>query len=307
MARRAGNFGLEIEMVNMNFVHVTGAVAGLTLLAGAWAQTQSPPTAWTSSELIGMKVVSEKGDDLGKIEDVVVRPKGDASYAVLSFGGTLGVGDKLFAMPWSVLRTVEADTAKKDSARSLVLPLAKERFKTAPGFDKNAWPEIANREWTKDIDAFYAGDFNPNTKRPVESAMKGPAVTWRVTELDGMNVETPTGDKLGELGELVIDTNGRVSYATISVGGFLGMGEKHVPVPWDLLKFSVGGDKADTKLITLATTKEQLEKAPEFKSGKEHRAEMCSQKWMARVYEHFSCPVYWSVTDAPKAKPISQN
>ncbi|MCC6407551.1 MAG: PRC-barrel domain-containing protein [Planctomycetes bacterium] len=291
----------------MNTLSMTSAVIGLSIVASGWSAIKDAPRAWASTELIGMKVVSEQGDNLGKIEDIVVRPSGDSSYAVLSFGGTLGMGDKLFAMPWSVLRTVEPDTAKKDSTRSLVLPLVKERLKTAPGFDKNTWPNMANKDWTKDIDAFYEGDFNPNTKRPVDAALRMPSITWRVSEIKGTNVNTPSGTKLGDLQELVIDTDGRVAYATISVGGFLGMGEKHVPVPWDMLKLSVGGDNGDTKMISLATTKEQLEKAPEFKTGKEHCAEMCDPKWIGRVYEHFSVPAYWNNSATPIPKIGSKN
>jgi len=207
------------------------------------------------------------------------------------------MGDKLFAMPWSVLRSVEPDKAKKDSPQSLVLPLAKERFKTAPGFDKKNWPNLANPDWTKDIDAFYAGDLNPNTKKPVEAATKTSVTTWRVTELKGTNIKTPTGDKLGDLKEVAVDPSGRACYVAVSVGGFLGIGDRIVAVPWDALKFSLVGEKLDKKQISLVSTKEQLEKAPQFKEAKEGSAEMCDPKWITRVYEYYSTPVYWSGRD----------
>src|SRR6185295_11118934 len=154
---------------------------GLSLLASTGSNVKGAPCVWLTDEVIGMKVNSQQGDNLGKIEDVVVHPGGEASYAVLSFGGWLGMGDELFAMPWTVLRTVEADTAKKDSARSIVLPLDKERLKTAPGFDKKSWPVMANPDWTKDVDAFYLGDANPNLKKPVEAGARTSVITWRTT------------------------------------------------------------------------------------------------------------------------------
>ena len=120
--------------------------------------------------------------------------------------------------------------------------------------------------------------------------------------MKGTNVKTPAGDKLGDLKELAIDTNGRVCYATVSVGGFLGIGDKIVAVPWDSLKFTLGGDKLDKKMITLASTKEQLKGAPEFKEGKENCVEMCDAKWITRVYEHFSCPIYWSNSEESTGK-----
>ena len=279
----------------MKALHMTGALIGLTLLASAGPSVsmEGRPCVWLSKDLIGMKVVSSQGDDLGKIEDVVVHPGGEKSYAVLSFGGWMGMDDKLFAMPWTVLRTVEPDTAMKDSELSLVLPLDKERLKKAPGFDKKSWPLMANPEWTEDVDAFYAGDLNPNAVKPADAAARTSVITWRATELKGTSVKTPTGEKLGDVKEIAIDANGRVCYVALSVGGFLGMGDRLVAVPWDSLTFALSGDKGDKKLITLASTKKQLEDAPQFKEGKENGAEMCDPKWIGRVYDYYTCPVYW--------------
>jgi sporulation protein YlmC with PRC-barrel domain len=280
----------------MNQLYMTGALIGLSLFAGAQTGVKETPCVWLADDLIGMDVVSEQGESLGKVEDIVVHPGSDASYAVLSFGGWLGMGDKLFAMPWTVLRTVEGDQTKDDSMRSLVLPLTKEQLKTAPGFDKKTWPTMANPDWTRDVDAFYMNDVIPSSKRSVEAAVRTSIVTWRATELKGYNVETPTGEKLGDLKELAIDANGRVNYVVLSVGGFLGLGERLIAVPWDSLKFSHEGDKADKKLITLATTKERLEQAPQFKEGPENCAEMCDPKWISSVYSYYSCPAYWDTT-----------
>ncbi len=283
-------------MMNMKALGLTGSLVGISILAGAWSDVEGTPCIWLADDLIGMKVVSEQGDSLGKIEDVVVHPGGATSYAVLSFGGKLGMGDKLFAMPWTVLRTVEPDTTKKDSARSLVLPLDEKRLAAAPGFDEKNWPTMANSDWTKDVDAFYVRDVNPNTKKPVDTGSRTSVITWRATELKGTDVETPTGEKLGDIEEVAIDTNGRVVYVAVSVGGFLGIGERLVGVPWDSLAFSLGGDEGDERLITLASNKRQLEQAPQFEEGKENRAEMCDPKWIGTVYDHFSCPVYWNTT-----------
>jgi sporulation protein YlmC with PRC-barrel domain len=263
----------------MNYIRQSkwmGALIGLTLVAGAWSSVADPPRAWLASDLIGMKVMSQTGESVGEIDDIVVHPGGETSYAVLSFGGWLGMGDKLFAMPWTVLKAIVPDTMKKDSKLSLILPLDKERLKLAPGFDKKSWPITANANWTKDIDAFYLGSTNPNSTKPAGDARRTSVITWRATDLKGANVETTDGKKLGDIKELVIDTNGRVSYVALSVGGFLGIGDRLVAVPWDSLRFSLAGDKGDEKLITLAATEAQLNKAPQFNGDKEHKAEMCT-------------------------------
>lgn len=290
----------------MKALYMTGALIGLTLLTSAASDVKGSPCVWLAKDLIGMKVVSRQGDDLGKIEDVVVHPGGEKSYAVLSFGGWMGMDDKLFAMPWSVLRTVEPDTTKKNSELSLVLPLDKERLKKAPGFDKKNWPLMANSDWTKDVDTFYVGDLNPNAPKPADAVARTSVITWRASELKGVNVKTPTGEKLGDIKELAIDASGRVCYAALSVGGFLGIGDRIVAVPWDSLKFSLAGDKGDKRQITLASTKKQLEDAPQFHDGKEKGAEMCDPKWIGRVYEYHSCPVYWNHTGDGEVKESSK-
>ena len=141
--------------MSMKLLTAIGAMTGLGLLGSAQSNPQADksvqheatcvaPCVWLSSELVGMNVLSSEGEKLGKIEDIVVHPGGEVAYAVLSFGGWMGVGDKLFAMPWTVLRPMEPDATKKDSQRALVLPVTKERLKSAPGFDKQSWPTMAN-------------------------------------------------------------------------------------------------------------------------------------------------------------------
>jgi hypothetical protein len=73
---------------------------------------------------------------------------GRVAYAVLSFGGVLGVGDKLFAVPWSSL---QLDTEQK----CFLLDADKERLKEAPGFDKKNWPQTDELAWPREIYAFY--------------------------------------------------------------------------------------------------------------------------------------------------------
>ena len=75
-------------------------------------------------------------------------PSGRIAYAVLSFGGFLGLGDKLFAIPWSAL---ELDTEDK----CFILDTDVERLKEAPGFDKDHWPSMADERWATSIHDYY--------------------------------------------------------------------------------------------------------------------------------------------------------
>ena len=102
-----------------------------------------------ATDLIGTSVRNKMGEHLGKIEDFVLDLEaGRIAYAVLSFGGFLHIGDKRFAIP---LRALAFDPEEE----SFVVNVDKNVLKNAPGFDKNDWPDLANREWGTTVFAYY--------------------------------------------------------------------------------------------------------------------------------------------------------
>ena len=107
------------------------------------------PRLMGANTLDGNDVYNKQDEDLGDIKEIMLDvPTGRVAYAVLSFGGFLGMGDKLFAVPWSALHL---DTVNK----RFVLDVSKERLQEAPGFDPNAWPDMADPTWIKGVHAYY--------------------------------------------------------------------------------------------------------------------------------------------------------
>jgi sporulation protein YlmC with PRC-barrel domain len=107
------------------------------------------PQIMAADTLQGDKVVNLQNEELGKIEDIMIDvPNGRVAYAVLSFGGILGIGDKLFAIPWNAL-TLDADR------ECFVLDIDQERLKNAPGFDKDHWPSMADPNFASQIYSYY--------------------------------------------------------------------------------------------------------------------------------------------------------
>ena len=99
-----------------------------------------------ASKITGAKVKNTTGESLGDIKDLVIDPaNGQVVYAVVSFGGLMGMGDKLFAIPWRALNW----TSPKDY---YILDLDKDTLKKAPGFDKNHWPENSEK-WEEQREA----------------------------------------------------------------------------------------------------------------------------------------------------------
>ena len=92
-----------------------------------------------ASKIIGTKVKNPNDENLGDIKDLVIDPEsGQVVYGVVSFGGVLGMGDKLFAIPWDALRW-------NPDKKYYVLDLDKDTLKKAPGFDKKHWPDTSNK------------------------------------------------------------------------------------------------------------------------------------------------------------------
>jgi sporulation protein YlmC with PRC-barrel domain len=107
----------------------------------------------SASKIIGEEVVNRQDENLGKIHELVIDAKeGRLTYAVLSFGGFLGMGNKLFAMPWSAFEFAQHEN-------KLILNVDKEKLKAAPGFDQDAkWPDFADRNWGNRIYKYYGYD-----------------------------------------------------------------------------------------------------------------------------------------------------
>ena len=102
-------------------------------------------------DVIGVDVQNREKDDLGKICELVLdKLTGQVLYAVLESGTFLGMGGKLFAIPWQALKY---DT----ECECFILNLNKEMIKQAPGFDKNNWPDMADNTWIESTARFYSG------------------------------------------------------------------------------------------------------------------------------------------------------
>lgn len=104
----------------------------------------------SATTLIGDDVDNAQGDSLGDLKDIMLdTATGKVAYGVLSFGGVLGMGDKLFAVPWSAL-TVDHENNK------LILDVSKDRLKDAPGFDQDNWPNFADNSFVEQLNAYYS-------------------------------------------------------------------------------------------------------------------------------------------------------
>ncbi len=102
-----------------------------------------------ASSIIGTKVVNPKAENLGDIKEIVIDPStGRVAYVVVSFGGFLSMGEKLFAIPFG---SFEYNLANNE----YVLHVPKERLEAAPGFDPEHWPSMSDEKWNRDVYKYY--------------------------------------------------------------------------------------------------------------------------------------------------------
>lgn len=126
-----------------------GMYKATTIGAGPESSHGPGPHLMGADTLVGNDVYNKQSEDLGDIKEIMLDMRtGRVSYAVLSFGGFMGMGEKLFAVPWDALKL---DTVHK----RFVLDVNKDRLESAPGFDKNHWPDMADATWEKGIHAYY--------------------------------------------------------------------------------------------------------------------------------------------------------
>ena len=105
--------------------------------------------AFMVEKIIGSKVINVKGETLGKIENLVVDiDTGRIVYAVLESGGFLGIGDKLFPVPWESLAALPSEGI-------FFLNQSKEQMEKAPAFDKNNLPNMGDMQWGEGILKHY--------------------------------------------------------------------------------------------------------------------------------------------------------
>lgn len=141
--------------MNKRFSVVARAFGLATVLAvfpgsGPAAATGTPhQEMYRSSKIVGATVRNADQRKIGVIKDLMLdSQRGEIAYAVISFGGVMGVGEKYHAVPWTALSPGE-------NGRFYVLRADKETIANAPGFDKGKWPDIGDPKWNAEIDNYW--------------------------------------------------------------------------------------------------------------------------------------------------------
>jgi sporulation protein YlmC with PRC-barrel domain len=144
-----------------------------------------------------------------------------------------------------------------------VNPYIAERTPPAAAVDQTADTTTAASEATRPAttDTTAAAPDTTSPEAAIEPAAGIPGM--RASEIIGASVNTPDGTNIGEISEVIVQSNGSINGIVVDVGGFLGLGEKPVLLGWNDLNFA-GND--DNVVASTALSKEQLESLPAYKS-----------------------------------------
>ncbi len=245
------------------------------------------------SDLVGKTVENQNGDNLGKVEDLLIDPKADRVDFVIFqpsskfFNASQGSGTPPANLGTSAGATstspagssAAAPTANEsrnarddyyavpirffsESGKKLTLSADRNKILGAPHFSKDKWPDLGDAKWRQDIDTYYG-----------LGAQSASGKLVRAHDLLNKTVRNPQNESLGKIEDLVVDLkSGRVRYAVLEAGGFLGVGDKYFAVP--LTAFTASPDGKD---YGLQASTDQIKNAKGFDSS--HWPATASRDW----------------------------
>jgi sporulation protein YlmC with PRC-barrel domain len=221
-----------------------------------------------TADIVGMPIRNTKGENLGKIDDLVIDMKeGDVRYAALSFGGIAGFGGKLFAVPWQAM-TFKFGEPNNINSRYFLFDVTKEKLERAPGFNSSHWPDVADPQWSASIDKHYEVDRKQTSSSRGEDKTRSTVdyeTVFRSGKIKGMEVRTDLGEDLARVDELVIDVlKGQVRYVVLASGSLLSGGTRLFSVPLSSITLTHASDKT---FLVLSVSKESLKGAPSFEKN----------------------------------------
>jgi sporulation protein YlmC with PRC-barrel domain len=233
-----------------------------------------------TADIVGLPVRNKAGENLGKIDDLVIDMKhGEVRYAALSFGGIAGIGAKLFAVPWEAL-TFKFGAPGDISARHVMFETTKDQLDKAPGFDSSHWPNVADPQWAASIDKHFKIE---RRHEPGQDARVTFETVFRASKIKGMDVRNDANENLGSVDELVLDvTKGHVKYIALSHGSAFTGGHKLFAVPLSHCTLAHANDKT---FIKLNVSQDTLKNAPGF--DKNRWPDMANPNWSKEIDTYY--------------------
>jgi len=219
-----------------------------------------PAETARASELTGFEVSNVAGESLGELVDFVVDENGAAPYAVIEFGGTLGIGDEWFFVP---LQALTVNTYRN----RVILGIDQNTLERMPGFQKGSIPRNGDPGWDAEIREYWhtwtQASFPNGWFRDAPAGNIIGATAILTSEIMDYDVRNPERKNIGEIEDVMLNLQEtRVAYNVLSFGGFLEIGQKLFAVPFKTMIVNPYGEE-----VIFDISREVLEIAPGFDRG----------------------------------------
>ncbi|HVL75819.1 MAG TPA: PRC-barrel domain-containing protein [Noviherbaspirillum sp.] len=203
-----------------------------------------------ASELIGKDVTNPQGQDLGRIEDLIIDvANSQVRYAIVSHGGVLGIGNQMAAFPPVMFRPGREEG-------EVMLNVSQQQLEQAPRFDAREWPDWNEESYRGQVDRFFWQD-DEVIRKPSGSRLA------RASDVIGKRVNDGGGRHAGSIEDIVVNLgNGHLRYAVLDYSATrFGIGGGHlVPLPIAAFRFPTRPDIP----IFLVLDRERVEQARAF-------------------------------------------
>lgn len=270
--------------------------------AEAMAQAPSRLQVTSADEIVGEELEGVGGEELGEIEYLMINlQSGNVGYALVGSGEFFEYSEELVAVPWSAINMIDDDDFQ--------INITEEQFEQAPKITEERIAELTEPAVITQVYEYFAQptegeteeqaetDAQQSTQEPGDQSyvmvgreivtMVMPPAMMPAGEITGTEVETATGEEVGEVDKLMLDVNhGQVAYVLLSRGGFLGFGEEWIPVPLGALQWSV-----EEENLLLNVAEEQLQKIEAL--PKEDLPTRVRVDHLQTLYENYGIEPYW--------------
>jgi sporulation protein YlmC with PRC-barrel domain len=206
----------------------------------------------STDKLIGRDIRNAQDKVVGEIKSVALDPDGRVQAVIVGVGGFLGVGEREVAIGWDNLRI-------RNNGDVITTDLSEDQLR--------GLPEYKYADGRQRGSVFGTGANTQVAQNTDRSQTQVAPSVWnmRASELMGMDVRNAQNESIGQVKDLIVDMRGEIQALVVSVGGFLGLGDRNVAVGWKQFQFNreKGGLAA-----RVAMSRDQLKGLPEYKLPK---------------------------------------
>jgi sporulation protein YlmC with PRC-barrel domain len=246
------------EMTPTVEVMATEEVTETETITDTETMTTTVTQAILASDLVGMDITNDDGEEVGEVGELLLEQDGTVQYVIFDVGGFLGIGEKSVAVTWDEVEIQLADDVEPPAAGDEISPDDfTVRYTGGAAADLEALPEFDTA--ILDEDGYVLGE-DPDTEDDFDATPYTGLI--QVGEFQDYNLMNTADEDIGEVEDLIIDLGeGQVVYAVVDIGGFLGIGENSVAIPWERLELDPT-DEDET--FVLDVTQADIEEAPVF-------------------------------------------